>query len=324
MRMAHSQIAPATSIMNAARKLSRELNTVGSASSGNWRVGFEVPWGAVSAFEDALEPFCEAITSFEMLPDSGPNGLWRVEGFSESEPAREALSLALMHTAHHAGIAPPQAELVFDAPRDWLMESYKAFHPATIGRYFVYGSHVTEPVPTGRIGLLVDAATAFGSGRHASTRGCLLAFDGLAKRSVIRNALDMGCGSGILAIAIAKTHKVPVLAADIDPESVRVSRFNAKRNGVSAWVRAVPSVGFANAAVGRAGPFDLIAANILARPLAKIAKDVARHLTPGGRVVLAGLLATQEMQVANAYRAQGLRLEQRIPIAEWVTLVMRA
>ncbi|MGH6979877.1 MAG: 50S ribosomal protein L11 methyltransferase, partial [Stellaceae bacterium] len=163
-------------------------------------------------------------------------------------------------------------------------------------------------------------ATAFGTGEHATTRGCLLATDHVKRPP--RRILDMGCGTGILAIAAAKLWHRDVLATDIDPESVRVTRVNAKVNGVANAVRAEISPGYRHREIARRAPFNLVLANILARPLMDMAPDLARVLAPGGMAVLSGLLARQEAAVLAAHRAQGLYLVTRIALEGWHTLVV--
>ncbi|MBF0561582.1 MAG: 50S ribosomal protein L11 methyltransferase, partial [Alphaproteobacteria bacterium] len=208
--------------------------------------------------------------------------------------------------------------------RDWVSESLRGFPPLMVARYFVHGSHITSRPPVGLLPLMVDAGTAFGSGEHASTRGCLLALDRLARRRRRQAlALDMGCGSGILALAIARTWHGSVQAADIDPVAVRVTTLNARLNGLAAHINAVASEGFTSKVVRRRGPYSLITANILARPLALLAPRMAHALAPGGIAILSGILVRQQRHVLNAYRTQGLVLERRIVDAPWITLVLK-
>jgi ribosomal protein L11 methyltransferase len=179
--------------------------------------------------------------------------------------------------------------------------------------------------------LRVNAGTAFGSGEHESTYGCLLALDRLRRLTAhawaIRRSrpalLDLGCGSGILAMAMAKAWRGPVVAADIDPEAVRVTTYNVRRNGESALVRAVVSDGLSARDLRRKGSFALITANILARPLCKFAPGLAARLARGGYLVLAGLLSRQEAMVIAAYRTQGMRLHRRIALNGWSTLILK-
>ena len=207
--------------------------------------------------------------------------------------------------------------------RDWLAENRRAFPPLRIGRFLVHGSHWRGPVPPGAIAIEIDAATAFGTGEHPSTRGCLLALDSLARRRRFRRPLDIGTGSGVLAIAAAKRLHRRVLASDIDCAAVRVASHHVRRNGLAGQVRVVCAPGYRSRAV-RARDYDLIFANILARPLALMARDLGRAIAPGGVAVLAGLLRRQEALVLAAHRAQGLALERRLVIEGWSTLILRS
>lgn len=284
-----------------------------------WRLALTVPGGLAEAFEMALEEDCLALGAFEVEP----GGDWTVEGYALAKPDRGRLAARVALTAASRGIPEPRLEITPIPPTDWLAETRQAFPPLDIGRFFVHGEHVASTArPAATIPLLVDAATAFGTGEHPSTEGCLRALDRLARFMRPTRVLDMGCGTGILAIAMAKLWRCPVLAADIEGESVRVAQFNAKRNGVAGLVRVVRSAGYANSAVAESGPYDLIVANILARPLAAMAPDLARRLAPGGRAVLAGLLSFQEPLVLAAHREAGLALAGRLPVKGWSTLIL--
>jgi ribosomal protein L11 methyltransferase len=204
------------------------------------------------------------------------------------------------------------------AERDWLAENRRAFPPQRIGRFLVHGSHWRDKPPPGSIAIEIDAASAFGTGEHPSTRGCLLALDRLAKRRRFRRVRDIGAGSGILAIAAAKRLRRPVAASDIDPVAVAVARHHTRRNGLAQLVR----LECANGA-GDGGNYDLVFANILARPLMLMARDLARIVAPGGRAVLSGLLRRQEAGVLAAYRARRLSLAFRLVIDGWSILVLR-
>lgn len=273
----------------------------------------------VERWGEALDGFAVAIAAFEIVP----GGAWRLEAYTTEAPDPDAVSAALARAADAAGIARPVVQIRPLPPVDWLAQNRRDFPAQSIGRYFIYGSHHDGGVPAGRIGLLVDAATAFGSGEHATTRGCLAALDRLAKRARVRRPLDLGCGSGILALALAKTWRATVRAADIDPESVRVTRANAALNGAARLVRAARSDGYRARLVRAGRPYDLIVSNILAQPLMRLARDLARHLAPGGVAILSGLLVTQEAQVLAAHRRQGLALVRRSRRDGWSTLEFR-
>ncbi|WP_142848715.1 50S ribosomal protein L11 methyltransferase [Telmatospirillum sp. J64-1] len=293
-----------------------------------WRIQVTAPVEALDAFEEALERHADAVTWFmddDIGTDDGEfEGTWSLQAYSRTPPDRAAIIADLSLAATVSGADLPELDIAKVPDMDWVAETLRNFPPIDAGRFYVYGSHWEGGPPQGRTGLLVDAGTAFGSGEHATTRGCLLALDGLAKSHRFTRPLDLGCGSGILALAVAKTWPVQVLAADIDPESVRVTRVNGRRNGVPSRIKAVVSNGYRNPAIKRQGPYDLICANILARPLTWLAPQLGRHIAPGGIAVLSGLLTRHERMVINAHRRQGLRLLRRIRIGEWSTLVLQA
>ena len=249
-------------------------------------------------------------------------GDWLVEAYPPAPLLSPDLAARLALAAAAAGGALIEAGEARLPERDWLADNQLAFPPLTIGRFFVHGSHYRGPVPAGRIGVCVDAATAFGTGEHPSTRGVLLAFADLAKRRPVRRPLDVGTGTGILAIAAAKRLRRRVWASDIDPAAVALARENARSNGVATFVRLRAAPGYRDREL-RKRRYDLVLANILARPLTLMARDLARVLAPGGRAVLSGLLARQEGIVLAAHRGLGLALERRYVVDGWATLVVR-
>lgn len=292
------------------------------------RIALKVPAAAADAFEAALASLCVTVSRFggDGGPDAKAAGLAeahaiRLEGLGFAAPDRGALDLALAIAAAAAGTAVPAVTLEPVAQTDWAAASRAAFPPLQIGRYFIHPGDWTGPLPPGAIGLGVDAGLAFGSGRHGSTAGCLLALDALARRR-FRAPLDLGCGSGILAVAMAKTWSVPVVAADIDGDAVRVTRENARGNGVAPWIRAVRVDGCGAPAIRRAGPFDLIVANILARPLKRMAGDIAACLASGGRLVLAGFVESEGAGILAGYRRHGAWLVSRTVVEGWLTLTL--
>ncbi|HYD30317.1 MAG TPA: 50S ribosomal protein L11 methyltransferase [Azospirillaceae bacterium] len=284
-----------------------------------WRVALTVPEAQAPVFADAIADHVDTVATFEI--EEG--GTWLVEGTSYGEPNRAQLVARVSVLAEALGLDEPGLTIEALPDVDWLSHSYRGFPPIRAGRFYVHGSHIEGKVPAGAHGLLVDAGTAFGTGEHATTNGCLLALDDLARRFRPSHVLDMGCGSGILALAAARAWKVPVAAVDIDPESVRVARINTVRNGLASWVTVDGGDGYHTPLVRRFGPYPLILSNILARPLARMAPDLARHLAPGGYAVLSGLLTRHERLVIQAHRTQGLHLTARRVIGEWSTLVMR-
>lgn len=284
-----------------------------------WRIGFEVPAENVGAFESALEPHCSDVTSFIAVEGATA----RVEGYFTAEPDHRAVTTALAVAASALGTVPPKPNVDLMPPKDWVAENLCTFEPIYIGRYFIHGSHFEGRVPSGNVGLSLDAGSAFGSGAHASTQGCLLALDGLARRHRFHNALEVGCGSGILALAMARTWRVPVIAADVDPEAVRVTRFNAMRNRVGALVRPALSDGYRLPVIRRRAPFDLVVCNILANIVCAMARDLARHLEAGGTAVLSGFLKRDGRRVLSAHQRLGFKLVRRVDVGGWHTLVLR-
>lgn len=281
-----------------------------------WRIGLRVPEPAVALFVAAIEPFAQSVSCSE-----AGDGAWEVCAIAAARPPADRLDLALALAAAASGVPVPAAGVAPLAERDWVADGLRQLPPVRIGRFFVYGRHVREKAPRGCIGLAIEAGLAFGSGHHASTLGCLAALSVL-RPGTIRRALDLGCGSGILAIACARALRIPVLAADIDPAAVAETLAGARRNGVAPRIRAVRADGFASPVIRRHGPFDLIFANILARPLRRLAPGLAAHLAPGGRAVLGGFLERDAGRVLAAYRARGLRLACTHVDDGWVTLVL--
>lgn len=289
-----------------------------------WRVALVVPEGKAAGFEEALDAHAEIVSRFGADgQDEGDGGLWVVEGLSRHPLKQPEILAAVSAMAAAFCIEPPELEFGRLQQQDWLTLNLASFPPIRAGRFNIHGSHITEAPPHSAISLRVDAGTAFGSGEHASTKGCLLALDGLAKQGRLAKVLDVGCGSGILGLAAAKLWRAHVLASDIDPESVRVARMNAQDNLLAEFVTAVEATGYRHALIARRAPYDLIFANILARPLVRMAKDLSRHLKPGGVAILAGLLERQERMVLSAHRMQGLSLEKRILIDGWACLILR-
>jgi ribosomal protein L11 methyltransferase len=284
-----------------------------------WRVDLEVTPELADAYEFALEDFCGAVTQY--LDDD--ELAQRIEAYAETKPDEEVLKAAVAVVAQRNGVDAPTVTITEVENKDWLAEYARKYPPLEIGRYFIYGSSYDGQLPAGKIALKVEAATAFGTGEHASTNGCLQALDKLSKRYRFKQPLDMGCGSAILAMAIAKTWGASVVASDIDAQSVDVAKFNAEVNGVGSYILPVVGNGYQTPSVTRNGPYDLIMANILARPLSSMAKDLAKNLKSGGFAVLAGFLDRDANWVFAAHRCHGLRLVERIHVNGWQTLILR-
>ncbi|HEV7457925.1 MAG TPA: 50S ribosomal protein L11 methyltransferase [Roseococcus sp.] len=278
----------------------------------------QLPEDAVPAYEAALNAVSATVALFR----DEATDTWRIEAVREATADPDALAAALALaaglTGHDATLArnPTEAE-------GWLARTVEAFPEQPIAtRFLVRPSHAEQRRVWGRHVLTLDAGLAFGSGEHSSTRGCLTALEGLRLPPNAR-VLDLGAGSGILAMGAAKLAHVRVLASDLDPWSVRVAEENAIANGLRGRIRAVLALGWNHREIHARAPYDLVFANILARPLCAMAKDLAQHLAPGGRAILAGLLDSQVRMVLAAHQRQGLVLERRISLTPWSTLVLR-
>ena len=203
---------------------------------------------------------------------------------------------------------------------DWIAKSLEGLKPVRAGRFLVHGSHDRDKVGASDIAIEIEAGQAFGTGHHGRTAGCLETIEKVLASRRVRNALDLGTGSGVLAIAVRKLRNIPVLATDIDPVAVRVARDNVRSNGIASGIALETAPGFHSTAFSKHGPFDLIIANILARPLIKMAPQLVAHLAPGGSVILSGILAEQRWKVLAAYNGVNLRHVRTIWRNGWVTI----
>ncbi len=291
--------------------------------SAIYRLSLLAPAAAAEQFDRAIAPLEGALATD--VPDS--QGRVRMTWYFGDQPDRPWVTARLAAASLAQGIALPDFELGLLPETDWVAESQAELQPITAGRFFVHGSHVTGPAPAGTIPLLIDANQAFGTGRHETTYGCLVALSALARRHRFRRVLDLGCGSAVLALAALRLWPAArVLAADIDPAAVRVAAENVRINGSlpgRGGIETLGATGYAHPRLEAAAPYDLIVANILAGPLCRLALGTARHLAPGGLVVLSGLLVRQERRVLAKHRAVGLRLVERRHFNEWSVLVMR-
>ena len=257
-----------------------------------------------------------AIAAFER-----PDGRWDVTVHFAEAPdqasIRELVGLA-------AGDEVAQ-DIAFDTveAKDWVKATLEDLVPVPAGRFVVHGQHDRARVPPNKLGIEIEAALAFGTGHHGTTRGCLLLLDHVLKAYRPRRVLDLGTGTGVLAIAAAKALHEQVLASDIDPLSVRVARDNARLNGTGDLVQAIRATGFSAPQFAQRGPFDLVLANILANPLRQLATPMARHLAPSALVILSGLLTHQAPGVIAAYRARGLVPLRHLRIEGWSSLLLR-
>jgi ribosomal protein L11 methyltransferase len=260
------------------------------------------------------DPLLEGAT-YSILEEDEDRGVWRIDAFPTSPEEAEGLNRAL--TAFSA--LSVTREVLADA--DWLAMALSGLPPVRAGRFFVYGMHDRGRTPASTVNLRIEAGAAFGTGHHGTTVGCLVAYDRLLKAGRFARVLDVGAGTGVLAIAAARTGAHAVVGTDIDPVSVRISHENARVNRTRA--RFVHAFGLHHPLVRGSGPYDLVFANILARPLVSLASDIKAATTPGGVVILSGLLRTQERFVRAAYLARGFRLKRRLHRDAWATLVLR-
>jgi len=268
---------------------------------------------------ESFEPAEAASTAFETdTPWPGGGLTWAVEVYFGFEPDEDGLR-ALVEAAAGADAAA-RVEFGMTEKADWVANALAGLVPVRAGRFLVHGSHDRDKVKTNDIAIEIEAGLAFGTGHHGTTRGCLLHFDKLVKRRRPRKILDVGCGAGVLAIAAAKVLKRKVWLGDIDPIAVEVANANARLNGVAAYARAIVSKGVESRELRDHGPYDVVFANILAKPLRGLAPSLAGVLSRDGDAIVSGLLHADVPGVLAAWRAQGLYLRQRIDLEGWASL----
>jgi ribosomal protein L11 methyltransferase len=271
---------------------------------------------------ESFEPAEAASTVFE-TDDPWPGGgkAWLMEAYFGSEPDEEAIR-ALIAAASDEATAH-SATFGLTEKRDWVAKSLAGLQPVRAGRFLVHGAHDRSRVRANDIAVKIEAGLAFGTGHHGTTRGCLLHFDRLLKRSRPKRVLDVGCGAGVLAIAAAKVLRRKVWLGDIDPVAVAVANANAHLNGVGGLCRAVVARGVENAALQEGGPYDLVFANILAKPLRLLAPSLAGVMSADGDAIVSGLLLADVAAVLGSWRAQGFHLAERIDLEGWASLRLR-
>jgi ribosomal protein L11 methyltransferase len=263
---------------------------------------------------EALEPEPTGIGVFEVEDGSG---LFEVAAYFTDEPDRAGLAvLAMVHGVQDFNVS--------DVPdEDWVAKVRRDLPPVDAGRFFVYGSHDADKVPAGKVPLLIEAAMAFGTGHHGTTLGCLRAFDRMVDAGFVpQNAVDIGCGTAVLAMAAAHISPNVVLASDIDPTAVEVAAANVAANNLTGRVDCLIAAGFDAPALAKAAPFDLVFANILKGPLIAIAEDMAKATQPGGTAILSGILNEQADAVVEVYAHAGFNETRRDSIVDWTTLTL--
>jgi ribosomal protein L11 methyltransferase len=256
-----------------------------------------------------------AVASFET-----GGGEWLLEAYFARDPDEAAVRDLIRPIV--GGIAD-RAAFAAVSPADWVKAGLAGLKPVRAGRFLIHGSHDAAAVAVNDIGIRIDAALAFGTGHHGTTLGCLEALASELKRLRPHAVLDVGTGTGILAIAAAKAINRPVIAGDIDPVAVTVARNNARANGVVRNVRIYAAPGVRHVSARRRRHFDLVFANILANPLKRLAPSLRAVLQPRGRLVISGLLTRDVPGVLSSYGAQGLRLQRRIVHEGWATVIVR-
>ncbi len=267
------------------------------------------------AAADAIDnhPGLEGAT-YSILEEDEDKGVWRIDAFPTNDD--EDAGLLAVLAGYPLKVVREQL-----ADADWLAMALSGLPPVRAGRFFVYGMHDRGRLPASTVNLRIEAGAAFGTGHHGTTVGCLMAYDKLIKARKFNKVLDVGAGTGLLAIAAARTGSKIAVGTDIDKPSVRISKENAKVNRANA--RFVHASGLSNRLVTDNAPYDLVFANILARPLVSLAQDIKNALVPGGTVILSGLLRTQERMVKAAYVSRGFKVVNRIHRDAWAALVLQ-
>ncbi len=270
----------------------------------------------VDLLNESLDDGEAAVAAYERA-----DGRWDVS-IHFAEPPDQASIRELIRLAAGVDIA---RHITFDTveAKDWVAASLEDLVPVPAGRFIVHGRHDRARIPANKLGIEIEAALAFGTGHHGTTRGCLLLLGEVLRSRQPQRVLDLGTGTGVLAIAAAKALRRRVLASDIDPVSVRVARDNARLNGVGNLIEAICATGFSAPQFAERGPFDLVLANILANPLRQMATPMAAHLAPSAFVILSGLLLHQAQGVIASYRARGVILRRHLKIDGWSSLLLQ-
>jgi ribosomal protein L11 methyltransferase len=263
---------------------------------------------------ESFDPAETAVAAFE-----APDLTWLVEVYFRDPPDQAAVTELI------AVAAGEPVAVTFDAfaEKDWVQASLDGLAPVPAGRFTIHGSHDRDKVPNNTIAIEIEAALAFGTGHHGTTRGCLLALDALLKTRTPRRPIDIGTGTGVLAIAAARVLKRRVIASDIDPVAIATARNNIRFNKAAAYITPVVARGTTHRTIVANGPYDLVFANILVGPLVRLAAPIGRLLGPRATVILSGLLHEHANAALSAYRQQDLYLVRRYRIDEWTTLVLR-
>ncbi len=302
----------------------------------SWKIELKIDQDLIPLVQDIIYGLDEddfpTLSDFEIIEG---NNIRLLEAFFTRKPDLALFQNRLQDILPANDLTASDLRLTEVAEKDWVSESQKLLQPVDAGLFFVYGSHDAHKVPTDRINLLVEAGQAFGTGQHETTHGCLLAIGELAGEltggKAPKTALDLGCGSGLLALAMSRIWPITITASDIDPIATETTILNAAANKISvtnlssgvAGIAALTSDGFGDKALSTAGPYDVIVANILAKPLQDMASSIVANLSQGGVLILSGLLGTQEEAVVAAYEKTGMELVKRYVRGEWNSLMLR-
>ncbi len=270
----------------------------------------------VDVLSESIDDSDVAVAAFER-----PDGRWDVTMYFAAPPDEDAIRHLILLAAGPEITSTATFDTVI--AQDWVRSSLEGLAPVHAGRFIVHGQHDRERVPPNKLGIEIEAALAFGTGHHGTTRGCLLLLDLVLRQRMPGRILDLGSGTGVLAIAAAKARQRRVFASDIDERSVLVARENAKLNGVSNLVHTICATGFAAPSFVAEGPFDLVLANILAGPLRRLAYPMRQHLAPSAFIILSGLLPHQAGSVVAGYRAHNVKLVRRLQLDGWTSLLMQ-
>ena len=297
-----------------------------------WKVSIKSPIEFIPSLEEvfyALYPDnYPSIAAFEIKENPTQK---LVEVYINEEPLEETLKNNIESMAKIFDLAAPEFSIEKLGDVDWIAQSQKILKPIEAGKFYLFGAHDQDTVPSDKIPILMEAGQAFGTGSHETTNGCLLAIDHLSDVITPKTVLDLGCGSGILAIAISKQWNARVIASDIDPVATETTSDNlnandvveVKTDDVANGVCPITSNGFEDSNLANGGPYDLVVANILAEPLIQLAKEIVENLNPDGTLVLSGLLKVQEVNVLKAYQNEGMECIETFPINEWQTLLLK-
>ena len=271
---------------------------------------------------ESFEPAEAASAAFETeAPWPGGGKAWLVEAYFGFEPDEDDLRALIAVAADEETAAA--ATFGLTEKQDWVANALAGLAPVRAGRFLVHGSHDRDKVKPNDVGIEIEAGLAFGTGHHGTTRGCLLHFDRLLKRRRPTAVLDVGCGAGVLAIAAASVLRRKVWLGDIDPVAVQVANDNARLNGVGAYCKPIVARGVESIALREGAPYDVVFANILAKPLRLLAPSLAAVTAPDGDAIVSGLLLADVPGVLAAWRAQGFSCAERIDLEGWASLRLR-